>query len=284
MKKIISPILIIFLLLLSFFYTNKSISILKNIDPIMKTIKKSKEKYEINPINAQIIGENIISGKNGKTIDYEQSYNKMKRYGNYNESLTTLKETIPTVSIFNNYNKYIVSGNKTNRNISLVFKVEENTNINKILNILKNNKTSATFFIDAKLLETNLSLINQMQEHELEILNYDKKIDKNIFKSSITYLESITNEETAFCYTEEENKELLKICAELKLHTIKPTLLINENYYKTIKENLSNSIIISLTPTIKLENELSSIINYIKSKGYNLVKLKDLVSEKLEEN
>ena len=284
MKKIISPILIIFLLLLSFFYTNKSISILKNIDPIMKTIKKSKEKYEINPINAQIIGENIISGKNGKTIDYEQSYNKMKRYGNYNESLTTLKETIPTVSIFNNYNKYIVSGNKINRNISLVFKVEENTNINKILNILKNNKTSATFFIDAKLLETNLSLINQMQEHELEILNYDKKIDKNIFKSSITYLESITNEETAFCYTEEENKELLKICAELKLHTIKPTLLINENYYKTIKENLSNSIIISLTPTIKLENELSSIINYIKSKGYNLVKLKDLVSEKLEEN
>ena len=111
MKKLISPIIIILFLVLSFYYTNKSVAILKNADPIMKEIKNT-----VSPIDAQIVGDNIISGKNGKTIDYEKSYNKMKRYGTYNESLTALKDLKPVISIKDNYDKYIVSGNKNNRN------------------------------------------------------------------------------------------------------------------------------------------------------------------------
>ena len=152
LKKLISPIIIIMLLVLSFYYTNKSVAFLKNADPIMKEIKNTEKKYKIDPINAQIVGNNIISGKNGKTIDYEKSYNKMKCYGTYNESLTSLKDLEPVISIKNNYNKYIVSGNKLNRNIALVFTVKENENIERVLSILDKKNITATFFIDGNYL------------------------------------------------------------------------------------------------------------------------------------
>ena len=132
MKKL----LIILLLLFSFFYTNKSISIIRNQDPLMKEIIKNKNKFEIKSVNAIVKENTIIPGKQGKEVDLEKTYTKMKQYGTYNEALTVLKETKPTISIDDNYDKLITSGNKENKNISLIFKVEKDTNINKLLSIL----------------------------------------------------------------------------------------------------------------------------------------------------
>lgn len=279
MKKLLSPIIIILLLMVSFYYTNKSVNILKNVDPIMKEIKNSEKKYKIDPIDARIVGDNIISGKNGKTIDYEKSYNKMKRYGNYNESLTTLKEIEPTISIKDNYDKYLVSGNKKNRNIALIFTVNSNENISKILSILKSKEVPATFFIDGIFLENNLTTIKTMPTHEVEILSYNNAFEETFIKTSISYLNSITGKEPKYCYTEKNNEELLKVCEKLKLHTIKPTLVLNKNIYSEIKNNLSNSIIISLVPNSYVEKELSLTIEHLKKKGYNLVTLNTLLSE-----
>jgi len=265
--------------MVSFYYTNKSVNILKNVDPIMKEIKNSEKKYKIDPIDARIVGDNIISGKNGKTIDYEKSYNKMKRYGNYNESLTTLKEIEPTISIKDNYDKYLVSGNKKNRNIALIFTVNSNENISKILSILKSKEVPATFFIDGIFLENNLTTIKTMPTHEVEILSYNNAFEETFIKTSISYLNSITGKEPKYCYTEKNNEELLKVCEKLKLHTIKPTLVLNKNIYSEIKNNLSNSIIISLVPNSYVEKELSLTIEHLKKKGYNLVTLNTLLSE-----
>lgn len=279
MKKILSPIIIILLLIVSFYYTNKSVSVLKNADPIMKAIKETEEKYKIEPINAQIIGNSIISGKTGKTIDYEKSYNKMKRYGTYNESLTSLKELQPVVSINDNYDKYVVSGNKDNRNISLVFLVKENESINNILGILKNKNVSATFFLDGTYLEKNLSTIKNITDHELEILSYNQEFEETFIKTSISYLNSITGKNPKYCYTEKEDENILNTCKKLNLHTIKPTLVLNKNIYHEIKENLSNSIIISLEINRFVEKELSTTIDYLKKKGYNIITLDDVVKE-----
>lgn len=279
MKKILSPIIIILLLIVSFYYTNKSVSVLKNADPIMKAIKETEKKYKIEPINAQIIGNSIISGKTGKTIDYEKSYNKMKRYGTYNESLTSLKELQPVVSINDNYDKYVVSGNKDNRNISLVFLGKGNENINNILGILKNKNVSATFFLDGTYLEKNLSTIKNITDHELEILSYKQEFEETFIKTSISYLNSITGKNPKYCYTEKEDEHILNTCKKLNLHTIKPTLVLNKNIYHEIKENLSNSIIISLEINRFVEKELSTTIDYLKKKGYNIITLDDVVKE-----
>ena len=117
MKKIIYRLSIILLSIFSFYYTNKTIEFLKDKDPIMQEIKNTKDKYTIKYLDATIIGNNIISGKNGKTINYTESYNKMKKYGTYNETLTVLKETTPKISINNNYDKYIIKGNSENKKV-----------------------------------------------------------------------------------------------------------------------------------------------------------------------
>lgn len=274
MKKL----LIIILLLFSFFYTNKSISIIRNQDPLMKEIIKNKNKFEIKSVNAIIKDNTIIPGKQGKEVDLEKTYTKMKQYGTYNEALTVLKETKPTISIEDNYDKLITSGNKENKNISLIFKVEKDTNINKLLSILNYHNIQVTFFIDGLYIENNN--INNLSNHQIELLSYNNTIDEITFTSALSYLSYKTNKSPKYCL--EENNNIINLCKKLKLHTISPTIKIKKDPYKELKNNLSNSSIILVPINNQIYESLSTSILYIKSKGYNFLTLSDLLSENLE--
>ena len=274
MKKL----LIIILLLFSFFYTNKSISIIRNQDPLMKEIIKNKNKFEIKSVNAIVKENTIIPGKQGKEVDLEKTYTKMKQYGTYNEALTVLKETKPTISIDDNYDKLITSGNKENKNISLIFKVEKDTNINKLLSILNYHNIQVTFFIDGLYIENNN--INNLSNHQIELLSYNNTIDEITFSSALSYLSYKTNKSPKYCL--EDNNNIINICKKLKLHTISPTIKIKKDPYKELKNNLSNSSIILVPINNQIYESLSTSILYIKSKGYNFLTLSDLLSENLE--
>lgn len=276
MNKIFYRLLIILLIVFSFYYTNKIIDFLREEDPIMKDIKKTSNKYRINSINALIVDDSIIPGKVGKDIDYKKSYSNMKRYGAYNEMLTVFKEIKPVISIDDNYDKYIISGNREKRSVALVFKVYKDTNVDKVLKILGDEK--ANFFIDGTYLENNVLKLKNMKNHELEILSYDNSYDKCLFETSISYLENITEKDVKFCYSE-NNEEVLELCSKLKLHTIMPSLIIKNNLYTEVKNNLNNSIIISIDVNNYNIRELSSTIDYIKGKGYKIQLLKDLLKE-----
>lgn len=277
MKKITKIISIVLFFLISVFYTNKSIDILKNNDPIMKQIKNTKEKYTISPINAIINGNEIQSGTYGKEIDYESSYTKMKRYGKYNEALTVLKDTKPTISIEDTYDKYLTKGNSNKRNVSLVFKITDDKNIMELLSLLEKKDVQVTFFIDGTLLENNAKVIKSLSNHEVEILSYNNKQEETFMTASISYLESLTNREAKFCYTENDNEDLLKMCSKNKLHTIKPTLVLKNDIYNNIKKSVEKDIVITIDNY--QGNNLSSAIDYLKSKGYNLVTIQDMFDE-----
>ncbi len=274
MKKL----LIIILLLFSFFYTNKSISIIRNQDPLMKEIIKNKNKFEIKSVNAIVKENTIIPGKQGKEVDLEKTYTKMKQYGTYNEALTVLKEIKPTISIDDNYDKLITSGNKENKNISLIFKVEKDTNINKLLSILNYHNIQVTFFIDGLYIENNN--INNLSNHQIELLSYNNTIDEITFSSALSYLSYKTNKSPKYCL--EDNNNIINLCKKLKLHTISPTIIIKKDPYKELKNNLSNSSIILVPINNQIYESLSTSILYIKSKGYNFLTLSDLLSENLE--
>ncbi len=278
MNKIFYRLLIILLMIFSFYYTNKMIEFLKEKDPIMKDIKKTSYKYKEDSTDALIVGNNIIPGKKGKDIDYKKSYSKMKQYGMYNEVLTVLKDVKPVISIDDNYDKYIISGNREKRSVSLVFKVYKDTNIDGILDILRDEKIEANFFIDGTYLENNISKIKNMKNHELGILSYDNSYDKSLFETSISYLENIYEKDVKYCYSE-NNMEVLNLCSKLKLHTIMPSLIIKNNLYREVKSNLDNSLIISIDVNNYNIKELKVTIDYIKGKGYKILLLSDLLSE-----
>lgn len=282
MKKLFKPISAILLLLFSFYYTNKVVEIIRENDPIMKEIRLSSKKYEITPENAKVIGNNIIPGKAGQEVDYEESYSRMKQYGMYNESLTTFKEVEPAITIDDYYDKYIIQGNNERKSVALVFKIITKNNVQELINILNNKNIKTTIFIDGLFLENNANLIKKISNSELELLSYDQKYDELYFNSALNYLSSLTKRNPKFCYAEYDQKEVLELCTKLKLHTIIPTIKVTDYPYKTIKGKLANSSIISLPLTNEMINELPLIIDYISQKGYSFLTLEELLSESFE--
>lgn len=277
--KIVS---VIFLTLFSFYYTNKTIDIIRETDPIMKEIKKSNNKYYKKAIDAKVSKNTIIPGLTGRKIDYKKSFKKMKKYGNYNEALTVFKETKPTISIDNIYNRYIKVGNNEKKSVSFVFKIEKDTNIDNIKNInniLVNKNIKSTIFIDGLFLENNLDLVNTFINSELEILNYDNSYKEIYFSSAINYLNNITGKSAKYCYADYDNEEIINLCSKLKLHTILPTIKVGNYPYKEIKNKLQNASIISIPINTSTEIELSTVIDYIKSRGYTFMTLDELLNE-----
>lgn len=280
-KKLIRGFLILLLSVFSFYYTNKSIELVREQDPIMKTIRSTSDKYNVQAVNAEIKDNTIIPGISGKEINYVESYTKMKQYGMYNEIMTILKDVEPTISVDDYYDKYIISGNKIKRSVALVFKIEQTTP-KEIINILNKNKISSTFFIDGEYLENNSKDITLMTNHELELLSYNKGYDEIYFSSSKDYLESLTNRKLKYCYSDYDKEEVINLCQKLKLHTIVPTINIKNSLLKEVKEQLSNSAIISIPNSKNTKQELDTTIKYIKSRGYTIETLEDLLNENLE--
>lgn len=267
----------IVLTLFSFYYTNKSIDIVKYTDPIMKQIKKSSAKYEITPTSAKIKDNTIIPGLSGKMIDVRTSYDKMKEYGMYNESLTTLKEVAPTVSLDDNYDKYIISGNETKKEVALIFKINAIEELKTLANYFDKKEVSVTFFIRDNLLDENSAYLKTLNNYEIELI-FDKVSDLNVSSSS-NYFYNITSKNNKYCYSEEKDEKLLSICKKHHLHTIIPNIIVKTSSIETLRKKLSNGAIISFEYGMETRNNLDYLIKYIKQKGYSFKTLDKLLKE-----
>ena len=275
MKKIL--VLIIFTLI-SMYYTNICMEVLKEKDPIMQEIKSNMTKYEESANDATVIGNVIVPGHIGSRVNKNKSYSKMKKYGNYNETLTVMEEVKPELSVSNTFDKYIEKGNSNNKNVSFVFIYDEN--IDKVIKILNSKHIPSTIFLDGMYLENdNLNGLKNNGNINYELLSYNGEYDENLFKTSLSYLESVTKKSPKYCYSEVENSDVLNLCSKLKMHTIKPYIRIDDNLLKEVKSSLSNSIIISIKSSSSNVSQLSSVIDYVISKGYDIVSLDNLISE-----
>lgn len=284
-NKLIRIFLVLLLAIFSFYYTEKVIDFIREKDPIMETIKKESKEFEVTPINATIKDNIMIPGISGMKVDYDSSYEKMKKYGTYNESLTVFSDVEPSISIDDYYDKYISQGNGIRNDVSLVFIVNQNDDIDSIVQILEDTNTKATFFIDGLWLENNNSKVSILKEqnHEIEILSYNDRYDELYFSSSLNLLNRITNTKPKYCFAKYDSKEVIELCSKLELHTIIPTIMTGNYPYNDVKKKLSKGSIISFDINSTTNIELPVIIQYIKQKGYTLNTLDMLLSEAYEE-
>ena len=271
----------ILLVLFSFYYTEKAIVLLESNDPIMKEIKDKGKSREEEAINAKVEGNYLIPGYNGLVIDLDDSFTKMKGYGSYNEALLVFEEVKPSISIDDYYDKYISSGNGISTNIALVFTIDNNSYIDNLLNILKEMNIVGTFFIDGKFTDNNTSFVVDavVNGNEVEVLNYDNSYDELLFKASIDKIKTLTSTSPKYCYATYDNEEVLNLCSKLSMHTIIPTLKLDNNIYSNLKGNLRSGSIISIKLTEENVSKLKVVINYIKQRGFNLVILDTLLNE-----
>ena len=134
-------------------YTEEVGTTAKLSDSLLNEIKDKQENYKTDASEATIQDDTIIPGVNGKAVDVKNSYKKMKQIGYFNDKLLVYKETPVKNPLSKNTDKYIISGNKNQKNVSLIFKVNGNTNISKIVSVLDSNKVKGTFYIIIKLLD-----------------------------------------------------------------------------------------------------------------------------------
>lgn len=279
MKKTFQVIGLISLTIFSFFLTEKTALVVNNLDEIMVTIKSEKDKYKSDYVNAIVEGNTIIPGVNGKTVNVNKSYKNMKMNGYFNEKLFIYDYTKPKISLNDNLDKYIIKGNPNKRMVSLVFVLKGQDDISDILSVINNYSVKATFFIDYVWYENNNELVKKIIEDGHILSIYMDDYNDPDFEWIDTVIKKINKQSINFCYAKEENEDNIKVCSSKGNYTIKPIVVSENTPLVDIKSKLEPGSILSFNINSELKKELSTIIIYIKSKGYSLTNLKDNVLE-----
>ena len=193
--------------------------------------------------------------------------------GEYKEELLVLSETVIDKKI---KNKYIISGNKNEKNVSIVFIIKDKVN-NNLVNYLNSRKVNANFFIEGNYLSKNIVNIKELaSNHSIYYLGTDGKYSDKYMIYNNNLININTKNESNYCITDKKDEKLLKLCTDYDMKTIKADYIEN-NILDTIKNNLTNGEIIVFNS--EDEEEIKISINYILSKGYNIVSLNNLLNE-----
>lgn len=270
---------LIILLVLSFVYTDKVFSSVKESDPIMKEVISYKNKNDVAAVEPIINGDELMLGYSGISVNKNESYKRMKNIDKFNEEEIIYDRKIPKTTISKTYDYYIKRGNPKNKNVAIIFKVNDSKNITKLLNTLSKNNITINFFVDGVWLEKNIDYAFDMVSVGSLIYNlgYDGVYDKKNINIINKLIESISLEDSLYCLNENKDDKEKEICTKKKMHSIIPTLI--EPTLTDLKKNLDEGIIISYDLKNFDENKFLLIVNSVTSKGYNITGLNKVLME-----
>lgn len=281
MKRLFEIIGLATLMFFSIMITHKTEMVFENVDNIMIEIKEKSEIYKQMEVDAKIDGDTIIPGKYGRSVNIKKSYQQMKKYGTFKEEMLVYNLKKPKISLSDYKDKYIINGYPKDRKISLIFKINNyEGNIDEVLKILDSNNIKATFFVDDEWFSEHNNLINVLidQQHTIGLLSHNLDYQDSSFGWMDTIIKSVTKQKQGYCYYTDK-RENLDSCVLLNDYTIKP-IEISENLFYEVRKNLNNGVMLSFNLNKQLEHELKTIISYINTKGYSLVSLENMLSEK----
>ncbi len=276
LKKIFKISAVLLLVGFSFFYTEKVTLIARNSDPIMRAIMKEESNKKVSNVNPVINNDEYIMGINGCEIDVDKSYSKMRSVGEFKEELIVMKETSNDKDLTD---KYVIGGNNKEKKVSLIFIVNKDIDSN-LTNYINDKNLKVNYFIDGKYLEENMITVKFLSENSnIYYLGENEEYsDENMLYHNNLISMNGSNE-PKYCFTSDKDNNTLKLCNDYDMVTIKSDI-IKDNIYKRIKDKLNNGVIFAIDSDNTDEIKVS--INYILSKGYNIISLEDLLSEKNE--
>ena len=276
LKKIFKISAVLLLVGFSFFYTEKVTMIARNSDPIMRAIKKEESNKKVSNVNPVINKDEYIMGINGCEIDVDKSYSKMRSVGEFKEELIVMKETSNDKDLTD---KYVIGGNNKEKKVSLIFIVNKDIDSN-LTDYINDKNIKVNYFIDGKYLEENMITVKFLSENSnIYYLGENEEYsDENMLYHNNLISMNGSNE-PKYCFTSDKDNNTLKLCNDYDLVTIKSDIL-KDNIYNRIKDKLNNGVIFAIDSDNIDEIKVS--INYILSKGYNIISLEDLLSEKNE--
>ena len=279
MKKVFQMIGLISLTCFSFFVTEKTATVVSDMDEIMIEIKEKSDEYKTESIDAKIDSDTIVPGVSAKEVNINESYKAMKKIGYFSDKLFVYDYKKPKISLTDNIDKYIIKGNSSKRMVSLIFAVEADENIMDILTIINNYNVKASFFVNYNWFINNNDLVSEMINDGHIISPLLEDYSNSNFEWMDMVLKKINKQNVMFCYNIDKNQNNLEQCVLKNSYTIVPTVISDKTPLVDIKEKLESGSILSLKINSQVKKELSTIIIYIKSKGYTLTNLEEHILE-----
>ena len=223
-----------------------------------------KSNYEVLPVDAFIEDDTVIPGVIGRKVDINKSYENMRISGIFREDALVFKDILPSSSLSNNMDKYIVKGNNNKKEVAIIVIFNNNyiDEINQIDNI--------TVFVNHN--DLNIENIKKIKGKEIYTYGNKGEYNSEMLISDNVLINRITNNKSSYCLVESKNNEILNICNSNNMYVVLPNIV--GGYYE-VKNNLSNGSIIFLDKI----NDIDNIIRYINSKGYNIITLSKLLTE-----
>ena len=127
-----------------------------------------------------------------------------------------------------------------------------------------------------------LTAIVYWKWENVEVYNYgDDGIyspDNLIFFNNL--ITRITKREAKYCLSIDKDINVSSLCSKNNLYTLSPNVIIYNNLYSSVKNDLDNGNIYLINLNNNNVTELPIIIDYIRKKGFVICGLSDLLSEK----
>lgn len=210
----------------------------------MVEIKKEKGNYGSKLKNPIMTKDTIIPGICERKVNVLKSYNNMRQFGKYDSGLYIYDLKCPKEEVIKNKDKYIIKGSKENK-VSLIVKTNEVLSVNENITIYTNKKQVMKSMI------SNHTIVSDNNKYINKILGGD-----------------------GYCILESKNKKVLKSCYKDNYYTIIPNIIVNDNSIIELSKTLSSGSIILANKT-----NYKQIINYLKNKGYEIISLKEMITE-----
>lgn len=271
--KIIKYLGLFLLICFTFFYTEKVVNVINNNDELMIDIKDRAINYEIEAIDAVIDNDTIIPGKYGKVVNIDKSYYNMKSSKVFNDKLLFYDIVKPNISLKDNNDKYIIGGNPKFKNVSLIYIL--NNNIESNINLINSINYRINIFLNYEFMLKNINMLNSLNNHDIYNYGNDGNYTEDNVIMGNNIINNRTNNRSVYCLARTRNDNTINMCSKNKMYTIIPSI---DRNYSDIKSNIKNGSIIMIN-NIK---ELDVIVNYINSKGYNIVSLRELLIEEIK--
>lgn len=281
MKDFMSKFGLATIICLSLILSERTTTVVKNMDDIMVNIKQIQDSYYVPAIDAYVSDGEMIPGLNGRRVNVKKSYGEMKKIGFFNEKYLVYDEIYPDNSFIGKYDKVIVSGNKNKNMVSLIFTVYRGDDISSIFKILNSKGVKATFFVDEAWLDENNDFVSLLvnEGHTVGNLGSNNSYQGTGFMWINNIFKTVLRQNVNYCYFNGSIDDL-KICSSQKNYTIKPDVVVGKNPLLEIKKNIVSGSLISLSINDKTNSELELIIDYINSRGFFMGNLTNHLSEK----
>lgn len=243
------------ILVFSFYLTDFVTELAINSNPLMNNIKQNSNNYNIKSVDAIIDNNTIIPGIKGKKVNEMESFLNMKDFGSFNINYLIYDFIKPDISLEDNKDLIIISGNKNIRQVSLLIK--DNKNIKDYLN---KNKIKYSYLI--KYMDTfdkeNINIESDKNKYlDLDTILNKKDINKNI------------------CILDYSN---IKVCKDKKYYIVKPNIILKNSNVVSSINYLNKGSIILIDDKLELNNFIV-FMNSINNKDLKIVYLSEIIKE-----